>query len=265
MRGQYTKTAIWTMRADGRHQRRIIRLGDKRTPYRVEPSFSPSGGPIVFQASSLDRHGRNPRQRSAAAGVRLEQPGGVRSPECSPDGKRIAFVGRPKGGTTDQHLDHGPRRISPAPRDSPSTQIGLDDSPDWRPDGRRIIFLHRDCEAGAASAMYRYGRMAGPTPRRLELLPGVYSPAGNRIALYGLRYGSIFKTSNAQTSSVTRLGDDRQGGDPQLRWGPDPRPLHRACGGPSWQAIPAGLGPAEVGVEESDGLLLATRRGGRSR
>ena len=171
-------------------------------------------------------------------------PGGVRSPEYSPDGKRIAFVGRPKGTdvrtsiwTMDRDGSHLRRVTRPRPK------YGLDDSPDWRPDGRRIIFLHRDCEdRGCEDAVYSIRPDgSGQRPIAWSSYPGVYSPAGNRIALYGLGYDSIFqnvKCADIFTVTATR-GYDRKavthncGGDPiRVRF-------TGLAADPSWQAIPS--------------------------
>jgi Tol biopolymer transport system component len=246
VRGQYAKTAIWTMRANGRHQHEIIRLGDQRTPYPVEPSFSPSGGRVVFglrhSIATVGIHGNDLRQ--LVFGWR--GPGAVRSPEYSPDGKRIAFAGRPGRRdvrtsiwTMDRNGSHLRRLTRP-----PQTHgYGVDDSPDWRPDGRRIEFLYcydERCGGGLYSV-----RSDGSDRRPLvsSSYPGVYSPSRRRVALYSLGYDSVHQN--------VKCGDIFNVTVPRRPWQPPVPSITHNCGAdpirtrftglaadPSWQPIP---------------------------
>ena len=238
VRGVGSREAIWTMRANGRHQHKIIGVPSSRVS---EPSFSPSGGRIVFvlgrSIATVGIRGNGLRQLVFGRPRR----GSVRSPEYSPNGKRIAFSGVPQGHvrrtsiwTMDRDGSHR-RRVT-----RPRQELGLDVGPDWRADGRRILFLHLDCEdRGCDSGIYSV-RPNGSRQRlitRSTSYPGVYSPTGHRIALYTVGYDNIFQ--NAKCADIFTVAAPRQPGSHSVTHYCDGQPT-RFTGlamDPSWQPI----------------------------
>jgi Tol biopolymer transport system component len=244
VRGEGAKTALWTMRANGRHQHQIIRLGFRASVSRVEPSFSPSGGRIVFELRSsiatVGIHG-NDLRRLVFGNFR----GGVGNPEYSPDGRRFAFAGVPEGRdvrasiwTMDRDGSHL-RRVS-----RPRHAYGFDDSPDWRPDGHRILFQHCDYnDRGCDGGVYMV-RPDGSNQREFawNSNPPVYSPSGHRVALSYEGYDVLRNTKCGDIFAVPARRHPWQLTASHLTHNCDGDPTRFTgfAAGPSWQPIPGG-------------------------
>ena len=244
VRGVDSNVAIWTMRANGRHQHQIIRLGFRASSSLVDPSFTPSGGRIVFalrrSIATVGIHGNNLRR--LVFGTRQ---GDVGSPEYSPDGKRIAFEGRPEGRdvrasiwSMDRDGSHLRRITHPRPKG------GFDDSPDWRPDGRRILFRHCDyferiCDGGVYSV---HPDGSDQRPFDWTSYPGVYSPTGHRVALSYLGWDSVFQNVKCADIFIgVAPGNPRQDFEFLTHnCDGDPTRFTGLAAGPSWQPIPGG-------------------------
>ena len=74
------------------------------------------------------------------------EPGGQSSPLCSPDGKAVAYAGRPAAA-------HSPAQVFVRYLDSPApaqiTHLPASASPvAWAPDSRRVVFRSRQAPAG---------------------------------------------------------------------------------------------------------------------
>jgi Tol biopolymer transport system component len=232
------KSAVWIMEADGHNQHLVTSLG-------FDPYFSPGGGRIVLalphSIATIGLGGDNLRRVVLGSRIRSLQ-----NPQYSPDGKRIAFDGVPRGEDVKPsiwtvHADGSHlRRVTRPPQ-----KYGYDERPDWRPDGRRLIFLHSDCnERGCEQAVYSV-RPDGSRQRRIigSSYPGVYSPTGDRIALYYLLYDQIFQNVKcADTYSITApRRSDRQAITHNCPKGQsNPTRFTGIAAGPSFQPLPQG-------------------------
>ncbi len=225
----FKQSDLWTMRADGRHERRLTRTtGIDET----DPGWSPDGREIVFAVTrpasqegiwviGVDGSGRHQLTTGADSG-----------PSWSPDGSEIAFTRYdattatagifvvPSGGGTPTSL---------------STTPGISDfGPDWSPDGSRILFAS-DRPDTFQSDLWTM-KSDGSDPRRVTNTPfrdehdPTWSPNGRWIAYIG--EGSTHGASSYQLYVSRANGSKR-------------RLLTHACGecaiineAPSWQPRP---------------------------
>jgi dipeptidyl aminopeptidase/acylaminoacyl peptidase len=237
---------VWVMRSNGTHEHPVIHTRSAAS----SPSFSPGGKRIVF----ADGHSLAIMRTDGTHLERLLY-GYVERPTFSPNGKRIAFGGVPHG-------RRGPSKIWTIRRDGSHlrrlTKRGhdTDRSPDWRPDGRRIVYSHCD-DADAARFQGDWSRRKegytclygdtysvradGSRKRRIHLADSapVYSPAGDRIALYLVQWDNIFQdVFCTDIYTISSAGGDRRpvthycDGNPQSFTGVATRP--------SWQPLPGG-------------------------
>ncbi len=114
-------------------------------------SWSPSGDLVAFQANTLDPDPNDPGEfitvnelftiaPDGSNQKRLTSVNGVRSPDWSPDGSRIAFTGRvneAEWGVLLVNAGGGPVTSLPNSNSSPVDPPG---TPTWSPDGSRIAF-----------------------------------------------------------------------------------------------------------------------------
>ena len=178
--------------------------------------------------------------RSNGSDPRRIVTGFVRAPEYSPDGKRIAFEGQPKGTranaygiwTVKPNGSHLRRLTDPGNRFS-------DQYPDWSPDGRHIAFERCDVNSthGCDGTVYLV-RADGTNERPIRAISGdnppAFSPTGNRIALTAYLTEDV--CSDLDTMSLTGVThpyithncDDLPGGGggfaAQPTWQPIPPP-----------------------------------------
>jgi TolB protein len=163
---------VWTMDADGRHQRRLTGSSGG-----AHPSWSPDGRWVAYVAPmsgalevAAARGGRPPRRLAALAASR-----GPSAPSWSPDGRRIAFVG----------ADGGLYTVAPDGRALRRLLVGTPRAgaafPAWSPRGATIAVLEGP-RGSLLTVAAEGGRRRRLAPRTDGLSAPSWSPAGTRIA-----------------------------------------------------------------------------------
>ena len=226
---------VWTMRADGTHQRQVTHGPAAESA----PSFSPGGGRIVM-TRGWDGAGDIVIVRTdGTEPVRLTSGKRARDPVFSPDGRRIVFVGQPKKtspfGIWIMRRDGTDRRLIP-------TNSGGDNQrPDFSPDGSHIIYERCIADGHDCIDDTVIMRTDGRYKRVIEGAWGeqpVFSPNGTRIAVVR-RFDCVdlYDLCGSRVFTVARGG-----GDAQVLTQPD-APLDGFThfpldSSPSWQPIP---------------------------
>jgi Tol biopolymer transport system component len=232
---------IVRMNADGGDASPVVETQRDPTrafPYPSNPSFSPSGGRIIYTTGRAIRtirlDGTAPRRLVTAEPRRL-----LGSPQYSPSGKRIAFTGAPKGKSRDgiwtmRRNGSRLRRLTDPKRIFDDV---IDTDPDYSPDGRKILFLRfgfRCCVE--VRVMRADGSRERAIPGTDRAWSPAFAPAGDRVALSissGDYSGLGPSCSDIYTMSLT--GSERV------------NMTHDCSGGiggwhdsPTWQPLPAG-------------------------
>ena len=222
---------VWTMRADGTHQRQVTHGSIPDS----SPAFSPGGGRIVM-AHGWDVIGNIVIVRTDGTDpVRLTSGRAAGYPAFSPDGKWIAFSGRPReelplgiwvmrrDGTHKRLLANQARDV-----EAPAVYYA---HPDFSPDGSHIVFQRSVCISHGCDTTNVLMRSNG---RHKRVIGGgdapVFSPNGNRIAAVQVSC-DIDEICHDTLISFNRDGSQRQ----TVR---DPVDPFDSIGGPSWQPIP---------------------------
>jgi Tol biopolymer transport system component len=186
------------------------------------PSVSPEGQSFVFvrgDGGDLDIH----LQRVGGANainLTADSPVDDTEPAFSPDGSQIVFRSEREGGgifvmgATGESV----RRL---------TDEGY--NPAWAPDAREVVFstgitqplwpYARDARGALFSVSASSGEKRRLSPEGQDAVQPSWSPSGQRIAFWGLRYGGqrdLWTISRSgEASSVVSLTDD-----PDLDWSP---------------------------------------------
>ncbi|AKJ30138.1 PD40 domain-containing protein [Caldimonas brevitalea] len=170
---------IWTAAADGSQRRRIT---THRGPPYIEPSFSPDGTQLVFEASASETSAELWKVNADGGGLtRLSHGGADREPNWSPSGELIVF----------QRLERGDEWALYTMRPDGS-DVRRVTPPGWSctdasfsPDGQRLVFSATPTEGdGAQIAVVP---ASGGTLRPVTRSGGYngapsWSPDGLRIA-----------------------------------------------------------------------------------
>ncbi len=218
---------VWTMRADGTHQRQVTHGS---LPKR-SPSFSPGGGRIVMTRGWNGGMGNIVIVRTdGTKSVRLTSGRWARDPAFSPNGRRIVFAGAPReeaaSGIWVMRRDGTHKRLLAADPNS--------DSPDFDPDGSHIVFhrLHNCISHGCDDSLIlmRSNGRRKRVIREIGDMP-VFSPTGKRIAEVWVSCDALTERCNSKLLTVDRDETD-------ARVVTDPEPPFDSIYDPSWQPIP---------------------------
>ncbi len=184
------ETRIWVMRADGSHERQILK--DKKGFGDFAPAFTPDGRQIVFSRCHPEPKDVCAIWKMRANGTRkraltpfVDGPSNTESdfdPEVSPNGRRIVFSRFQAGGFTGRVFvmgidGGGAHAITPAKYEA--------FRPDWAPSGNRITFSSNVARVG--SSIFTIKRDGSDVHRQTpDRFPhndaaSAYSPRGNRI------------------------------------------------------------------------------------
>jgi Tol biopolymer transport system component len=213
----YGPTDVWTMRADGTHQRQVTHGG----AYESSPSFSPGGGRIV-----MARNGRIVKIRTdGTESVRLTSGWAARDPVFSPGGKRIVFAGAPR--------EERERGIWVMRRDGTHKRLLAAEGgdymhPDFDPDGSHIVFHSlSNCISHTCDDLVILMRSDGRRKRVISdtAKEPVFSPNGHRIAAAWVSCDALKMTCKSKLVSFDRDGTDGRVVTDSIR-------------SPSWQPIP---------------------------
>jgi Tol biopolymer transport system component len=183
---------VWTMRADGTHQRLVTDFpGSYGGPY-----FSPGGGRLLMSYSS-HRGSINHLIRIRTDGTgRARLPGGSGA-EYSPDGKQIMFIGAPSSQSTKDGIwimrrdgSDLRRLVNPArgPGNSSDGDVSVENA-DFSPDGSHIVYDRCAPQGPPHGCSYdivvmrRSGRFKRVVSDYSHDSQPVFSPDGARIAL----------------------------------------------------------------------------------
>jgi Tol biopolymer transport system component len=224
---------IFTINSDGGDLTRVVDTGRPNAP---GPSFSPSGGRIVYSTGRSIRTIRADGTKARRVlKVKGERGGYLAEPQYSPSGRRIAFAGRPdvekRAGIWSVRRDGSRlRRLT-----DPEKIDSVDTNPDYSPDGRRIAFVRSPAErvcCNQIQVMRADGSGEHPIPGAAPAISPAWAPAGDRIAL-SIGSGSSLGPSCDDVFTMSPTGSDRQ----RVTQECEP-PGFGDANTPSWQPLP---------------------------
>ena len=206
---------------DGSDLRNVIEDGSIGSP-----SVAPGGGSAAFQRAAGEQGSPglpfiyvipldgSKRERRLTHGSAAEI-----DPAWSPDGRRIAFARRVRGG-----FDLFSARLDGSDERQLTQTPHVDElSPAWSPDGTRIAFSRYESGLARGSGDLWTMAAAGGRERRLhgdehDYAGPAWSPDGRRIALLKDSLVSVMSARGGIPSPLTRAGDFK---DSRPSWSPD--------------------------------------------
>jgi Tol biopolymer transport system component len=232
--GGWDNRGVFTMRADGTHQRRLT-LGD-----HIDPHFSPSGRRIVYVQGYYPGPGTIFTVRADGTGQRRFVARDAQSPVYAPEGgpRRIAFAPSENGfrrqgiwtvrrnGTHQRRVTHPDRGFR-------------DEVVDWSPDGRQIAFTR--CEYGTHRCYFTGLRAVRPDGSHEHDIGNpftfaAYSPSGRR-AVHVTGEGNGEQTLCLDIYTILLAGSGRRELTHNCEGYHNGGPVSLAYN-PSWQPIP---------------------------
>jgi dipeptidyl aminopeptidase/acylaminoacyl peptidase len=238
--------SIWTVSDDGSGIQRVTGPSSVDRSFDDQPSWSPDGRSLLYRRDLFARAGRRSLWITRADGAEKRQVGSevpndrfasYDVPEWSPDGRWIAFSGRPTGATPWNRPSAAIWMMSADGGEVRQLTDGyaVDTVQAFSPDGRRLAFTRSQSVDGrmdrALLTMDLDGRNAAPVivgapPGPTRWFPGMgafrasWSPAGDRFAL--AFYDDLY-TIRSDGSGLRWVG---RTGSPfsQLQWTSEPTP-----------------------------------------
>lgn len=170
---------LWTMDADGREAKRLVRASRNVNEQAYSPDWSPDGSTIVF-SSNRPGDGNPELYRVRADGTGLtrltrtagdpETLGDDAMPSYSPDGRTIVFTSNRLGRNSELWVmradGSGQRRLAVRPR---TDDVGAR----WSPDGTRLVFVAYSATDPSAPARLVAMRADGRGATTLQVGSGV--------------------------------------------------------------------------------------------
>ncbi len=148
--GDYTKTSLWMMHADGSGSVKLIANGANGWQFQGHAEWSPDGQKLVMFAGTAanlqiytsNTVGKNPVAITSRASPNLD-------PSWSPDGATIAFIGSPNGTTDPKDYEVYTVAASGGAATRITSDGLIDNDPYFSPDGKTLAFLTQTLPPGS--------------------------------------------------------------------------------------------------------------------
>ena len=187
----FTKTALWMMKADGTEARELRPAGASGWDQQGHAEWSPDGASLVMfggarsnpQIFVTDADGTHPRQVTARGGTNID-------PSWSPDGSTIVFIGCPNAICFENDYEVYTTPLAGGDARRLTTNGLRDHDPYYSPDGSRIAWLERTDAAGPLGAWNIRSMAAGGGDERAVTSDGnvnskpEWSRDGSRILFH---------------------------------------------------------------------------------
>jgi dipeptidyl aminopeptidase/acylaminoacyl peptidase len=209
--------SLWVVAAAGGQPRRLTGCP---TCTDVEATWSPNGQLLLFTRT----RGRTERLYTVRPdGSHLTEIADGADPQWSPDGRRIAFDSRRRGGIVVANADGSDARLLFAEKGATGPGV-----PSWSPDGRKLLYVKTPPARGGLGYRFEIWTINadGSAKKRLyhtgccimDWGGPIWSPDGRLIAFSAHTAGGTF-VMNADGTGLRRLSRTTAG----LAWQPLPK------------------------------------------